>query len=92
MINQLLEEIKDMITSMANKNKIIKDLTEENETLKIELQEANSKIANLNSKVDELISENEKAQKELEDYKAQENLDLEQLEVAINELKSLINE
>lgn len=92
MINQLLEEVKSMITSMANKNKTIKALTEENETLKIELQEANSKIANLNSKVDDLTSESEKVKKELEDYKSQENLNLEQLQVAINELKSLIDE
>lgn len=34
MISELLEEIKGMITSMANKNKTIKALTEENETLK----------------------------------------------------------
>lgn len=99
MISKLIEQIKDMIASMTSKNQLIESLTKENEALKQELQTSNSEITNLNYKIDELTLENNElrskvaqSQKELEDYKLEENVELEQLQVAINELKALIYE
>lgn len=94
MISELLDEINDMITSITDKNQLIKTLTED---LESKLKTAEVEIANLNYKIDELNStnssllfENESLKKDIEDYKSQADLNLDGLKVAINELKALI--
>lgn len=94
MISELLDEINDMITSITDKNQLIKTLTED---LESKLKTAEGEIANLNYKIDELNStnssllfENESLKKDIEDYKSQADLNLDGLKVAINELKALI--